>query len=254
MGGKGGLGVKPHAKLAEQVNGGRRGARGAVNAALIGLPRGDIDHEWREASDHAFIAQLGSVTFAGRQTMALRPFAEVLARAEAAMPADLIVRLSHSGVMQCRLARGTDHVISNHAWGIAIDLKLDGETMPEVDCDVVRLAKVMAAQGLVWGLAYGAANALHFEASAAMVRDWADRGVIRGCEAAFDPPLGVGDRGPDVSALQRGLNGLRDPQDVDVDGIFGTSTQSAVIDAEVRLGLPVTGRSSPALLDALSVV
>lgn len=246
--------MEPHAELADRVNAGRRGARGVVNAALIGLPRGDIDHEWREASDHAFIAQLASVTFAGRQTMALRPFAALLAQIETEMPDDLMARLSHSGVMQCRLARGTDHVMSNHAWGIAIDLKLDGETMPDVDRDVLRLAEVMAAHGLVWGLAYGAANALHFEASAAMVRDWAARGIVRGCEGAFDPPLGPGDRGPEVRAIQRGLNGLRDPQDVDVDGIFGPSTQTAVIDAEVRLGLPVTGRASPALLKALSVV
>lgn len=247
-----GTALRPHAELARQVNAGRRGARAVVNAALIGLPRGDMDHERREASDHAFIAQLASVTFAGRQTLALRPFARVLAAVDAAMPADLALRLGHVGVMQCRLARGTEHVVSNHAWGIAVDLKLDGETAPYVNDDVLRLAQIMAGHGLVWGLDYGAANALHFEASDAMVRDWADRGEVRGCDGGFDPPLGPGDRGPDVVALQRGLNGLRDPSDVDVDGVFGTATHAAVIEAEVRLGLPVTGLASPALLKALS--
>jgi hypothetical protein len=39
-------------------------------------------------------------------------------------------RLRTAGMMCCRNVRGSSRSISNHAWGTAIDMKIDGELVP----------------------------------------------------------------------------------------------------------------------------
>lgn len=242
------------------VNGSLLPAKGSVNTALIGTPRARYSADCEEATNHDFIAQITQFTFAGQPAWGLNPFVDVLRRIEAEIRdthPDLFEHLGHVGALCCRLVRGSISAISNHSWGIAIDLTFDGRTdvvgdnMIQAGLPVI--APIFQRHGLYWGIAFRNEDAMHFEASQQLVRQWAKEGLVRGSSSMPGRrSLSFGDRGPEVEALQIALNRLLSPLEIESDGIFGRHTRNAVIEAHVRLGLPPRSYASPAFMKQLT--
>ncbi len=236
---------------AERLNDRLLPARASLNTALIGLPRGNFTVNCQEATDHAFIAQVVKFTFARTSGWALAPFAAVLERVDHDLRRFLsrrMLRLGHDGALCCRLSRQSNDVISNHSWGIAIDLTLhpqDPTTGDEPDLSLLLdVAEILSAHDLYWGASFPKPEPMHFEASEQLIRFWAAEGDIRGAQETEDWCLQYGDRSLGVMRLQIGLNQLLDPSRIAEDGVFGTDTTSAVIEAHVRLGLPPCAQAS----------
>ncbi|GEM_PF-5353511 len=166
------------------VNGRLRPPGNDLNFALIGTPRRSFSEHGQEPDDPAFLSLIATADFGPFRATGLRPALKVLTRVmeEVAFHnADLHRRLSTSAMLCCRMARG-DRGVSNHSWGIAIDLKIDGigDTRGD-DCvqrGLLEIAPIFARHMFYWGAAFQMEEAMHFEASEQLVRLWAARGEL----------------------------------------------------------------------------
>ncbi len=112
-----------------------------------------------------------------------RIFAEVQAQEPA-----LFAALGTAGMLCCRRVRTTDGSISpnfsNHSWGTAVDIKIDGQLDPRNDGQALRgllmLHPFFNREGFFWGAGFGGTSedSMHFEASDELVRDWQQQGLL----------------------------------------------------------------------------
>lgn len=85
--------------------------------------------------------------------------------------------LGTAGMLCCRLVRGSATSISNHAWGTAIDVTLNGvlDTYGDdkVQYGLTLIAPLFNRHGWYWGAAFGVEDGMHFEAGRDLVGRWA---------------------------------------------------------------------------------
>lgn len=85
--------------------------------------------------------------------------------------------LGSAGMLCCRLVRGSATSISNHSWGTAIDLTLDGVLDAygddKVQYGLTLIAPIFNRHGWYWGAAFGKEDGMHFEGGRALVTEWA---------------------------------------------------------------------------------
>lgn len=264
------LDLIPFAALPEfnrfAANGVLRGARAAANLALIGAPRGTYDATCRPPQNPDFIALLVTQDFGPFRATGIRPAVRalqaVMAEVAAAHPG-VFARLTAEGMLCCRRSRAAcpSATISNHAWGIAIDLGLEGRVEPvgarRVARGLLEIQPIFRRHGFYWGGAFPAAEPGHFEASEQLVRRWAAAGEF-GAEAqalaagSARRGLAVGDRGVEVLTVQQALNAHL-PIQIDEDGIYGGDTQAAVIELQRRRRLRPDGIAGRSVQRALGL-
>jgi hypothetical protein len=85
--------------------------------------------------------------------------------------------LGTAGMLCCRLMRGSTTAISNHSWGTAIDLTLDG-VLDAYGDDVVQyglalISPIFNRHGWYWGAAFRKEDGMHFEGSQSLIDQWA---------------------------------------------------------------------------------
>jgi len=85
--------------------------------------------------------------------------------------------LGTAGMFCCRLVRGSATSISNHSWGTAIDLTLNG-VLDAFGDDTVQfgltlIAPIFNRHGWYWGAAFRTEDGMHFEGSKDLVDQWA---------------------------------------------------------------------------------
>lgn len=87
--------------------------------------------------------------------------------------------LGTAGMLCCRLVRGSTTAISNHSWGTAIDLTLDGVLDAygddRVQFGLLQIAPIFNRHGWFWGAAFRKEDGMHFEASQALIDQWVGR-------------------------------------------------------------------------------
>lgn len=85
--------------------------------------------------------------------------------------------LGTQGMLCCRLVRGSATAISNHSWGTAIDLTLEGilDTYGDgrVQVGLTQIAPIFNRHGWYWGAAFRKEDGMHFEGSKTLVEQWA---------------------------------------------------------------------------------
>jgi hypothetical protein len=215
---------------------------------LLGNPRGDYDQICREVTDPALKAHMQIASVGPFRVQGLRPAVAslkvVIAEIAVTQP-DVHAGLGSAGMLCARLVRSTNtKAISNHSWGTAIDLTLDGVLDVRGDNLVqeglTRIAPVFNRHGWFWGAGFRTEDAMHFEAGDDLIREWHAAGEFGGVSApAPEVLLTFGDRGPDVLALQRRLNELG--ARLREDGEFGPGTHAAVIAFQGSHGLRPDG-------------
>jgi hypothetical protein len=89
----------------------------------------------------------------------------------------LVYRVLGTAGMHCaRYVRGSTTNISNHSWGTAIDLTIDGILDPRGDNQVQfglhLISGIFNANGWFWGAGFTTEDAQHFEAGSALVQTW----------------------------------------------------------------------------------
>jgi len=84
--------------------------------------------------------------------------------------------LGTAGMLCARYVRGSTTIISNHSWGTAIDLTIDGVLDPrannQVQFGLQLIAPIFNAQGWFWGAGFTIEDGMHFEAGQALAGGW----------------------------------------------------------------------------------
>lgn len=84
--------------------------------------------------------------------------------------------LTSAGMLCARNVRGSKTSISNHSWGTAIDLKIDGELDARGDDEtqfgLELIAPIFNAAGWYWGIDFRTEDSQHFEAGRTLVSSW----------------------------------------------------------------------------------
>jgi hypothetical protein len=84
--------------------------------------------------------------------------------------------LGTAGMLCARYVRGSSTSISNHSWGTAIDLTIDGELDARGDNNVQfgleLIAAMFNAAGWYWGIDFRTEDSQHFEAGLALAGNW----------------------------------------------------------------------------------
>ncbi|HEX6908963.1 MAG TPA: M15 family metallopeptidase [Longimicrobium sp.] len=102
---------------------------------------------------------------------------------------DLFDAVGTAGVLCCRRVRrapgqSPSPNFSNHSWGTAIDLTIKGKLDPRgngtTQFGILLLAPFFNAERFFWGAGFRGASedAMHFEASDELVREWQRKGVL----------------------------------------------------------------------------
>lgn len=191
---------------------------------------------------------------------------------------DIYDRLSHAGMLVVRYQRPTkkkpvgcpNRPISNHSWGTAIDLLIDGlldcrgDNQSQHALNVI--APIFNKHKWYWGGAFPTEDAMHFEVSKEKLLEWHNAGLFgpvskRRPEAKIpESPrptstssssrhrsmfdwLQRGDRGPKVVELQNALKSRG--YTISSDGVFGKKTESALMDYQRKHGLSPNGIVGP---------
>ena len=221
----------------QAINPGLSATGNTLVGALLGHPRESYDDQCRPVTDPAFkrrivSADVGPFRVTGFD-LAVASLAAVMDDVEKERPA-VYRALGSAGMLCCRYVRGSSAVISNHAWGLAVDLKLNGHLDRRGDGRVQRglaqIAPIFNRHGWYWGAAFRTEDAMHFEVSRQLLLRWRDQGRLDAAgsgDSSDNTALQFGDRGPAVAELQRRLN-ARGPA-LTVDGLFGAQTRGAVL-------------------------
>jgi peptidoglycan hydrolase-like protein with peptidoglycan-binding domain len=229
--------------LPSSMNEGLQNARNSLLYTLLGNPHSTYSMECSHEGPMGELGQrmvwdedVGPFTVSGFD-LAVDSLREVLAEARTIYP-ELVDALSSAGMLCCRYVRGSETAISTHSWGIAIDLKVDGELDKPYDQKVQYglslLAPIFNKHGWYWGAAFPNEDAMHFELSQEKMLEWEAEGKLLKRAYTFEEKpsfytvLRLGDRGQAVLELQRKLNHLG--YALIEDGIFGNETYYVVID------------------------
>jgi hypothetical protein len=166
--------------------------------------------------------------------------------------------LGTAGMLCARLVRGSASSISNHSWGTAIDLTLNGildergDDARTTQRGLALIAPIFNRHGWYWGAGFPVEDSMHFELSDQKIRQLHAAGVFKGSPDTLPgPSLSIGDRGQQVRRLQEALNARG--ENLTADGIFGPATHTAVISFQARNGLTPDGIVGPRTRAALGL-
>jgi peptidoglycan hydrolase-like protein with peptidoglycan-binding domain len=99
----------------------------------------------------------------------------VMADIKAEQPA-VYKALGTQGMLCCRNVRGSTTSISNHSWGTAIDLTLEGILDAygdgRVQVGLTQIAPIFNRHGWYWGAAFRKEDGMHFEGGKAAIEKW----------------------------------------------------------------------------------
>ncbi len=111
---------------------------------------------------------------------ALDSLERIMGRLQETEP-DIYASIGTAGALCVRLIRGSSSSISNHSWGTAVDLKLEGRLDGFGDGStqfgLLIIAELFNEEGWFWGATYSREDSMHFEVGVETLRSWASAGL-----------------------------------------------------------------------------
>jgi hypothetical protein len=172
-----------------QYNVGLSSPSNARMIELLGNPRDSYTGDCQPVTNRTLARKIstqkiGNVRLTGL-TIAIESLKSIFVRVSVEIPA-LIPHLSTAGMLCCRRVKLPGGVlgrsISNHSWGTAVDVKVNGELDVQGDGRAQRglliLSTYFNAAGWVWGASFPREDAMHFEVSAQLLTKWSRDGLI----------------------------------------------------------------------------
>jgi hypothetical protein len=96
--------------------------------------------------------------------------------------ATLYDRISTAGALCVRRIRGSQNSVSTHAFGLAVDLNIDGvlDTLGDgkTQLGLTIIADFFQEEGWFWGASFGREDSMHFEVSREMITKWRSEGKL----------------------------------------------------------------------------
>jgi hypothetical protein len=160
-------------------NVGLTSASNATMRAQLGAPRATYSQACQAVTNATLAGRIVTRSVGPFHVTGLDSAVTSLSAIMTAIAADqrLVYRvLGTAGMLCARYVRGSTTNISNHSWGTAIDLTLDGILDPRGD-DQIQLglhliSGIFNANGWYWGAGFTTEDAQHFEAGTALVSTW----------------------------------------------------------------------------------
>lgn len=151
----------------------------------LGRPRETLTDDCQPITNERLAGQLVLQQVGPIQVKMLQPAAQSLGRVfekiRRADP-DLYAKINTSGSLCTRLVRGSDTSISNHSYGMALDLNIDGhlDTLADgkTQLGLTILADFFRTEGWVWGAGFGREDSMHFEVSREKLDEWLEAGLL----------------------------------------------------------------------------
>jgi hypothetical protein len=244
--------------IPDGINPGLNAARQVTMISLLGNPRGSFTRDCQPITNPNLRGLVTTADVGPFRVTGLRPAVDSLREVLEEIHGrerEIFGALGTAGMLCARLVRGSAVSISNHSWGTAIDLTLNGildaPGNRRTQRGLADIAPIFNHHGWYWGAGFPREDAMHFELSDQKIRELHAAGAFgAGAPSTLpDPALSIGDRGQQVRQLQEALNAQG--EHLIPDGIFGASTRSAVIAFQARNGLEpdgVVGRRTRAAL------
>lgn len=165
------------------VNSVNQGLRSPPNSLLetkFGRPRHDFGTDCRPPTNRTLAAATVTESVGPFRVTGLRPAVASLRQIFAEVQRDhpqLHAQLGTAGMNCCRLVRGSNHSISNHSWGTAIDMKVNGALVPwrsnYVIVGLAILAPYFNRHGWYWGAGYHhSKDPHHFECGSTLIESF----------------------------------------------------------------------------------
>jgi hypothetical protein len=233
--------------IPDGINPGLNGARQITMKALLGNPRGSFGRDCQPVTNPVLRKMIRTEDIGPFRVTGLGPaidtLKQVLVEVREEEP-EVFAALGSSGMLCARLVRGSASSISNHSYGTAIDLNLNGmldqRGNRKVQVGLARIAPIFNRHKMYWGAGFPTEDAMHFELSDQKIRELHAAGVFKDAPPTLpEAALSIGDRGQMVKRLQEALKAQG--EELIADGIFGASTHSAVVAFQARHGLTPDG-------------
>ena len=94
------------------------------------------------------------------------------------------MKLSSAGMLCVRRVRGSKTSISNHSWGTAFDIMIDGDLDDygdgKVQHGLTLIAPIFNKHGWYWGAHFRKEDGMHFEISVNKLKQWQSQGLLSG--------------------------------------------------------------------------
>jgi murein L,D-transpeptidase YcbB/YkuD len=242
------------------INQGLNAARQMTMLSLLGNPRGgNYDQECRPVTNARLRASVVTRSVGPFRVTGLLPavesLTEILADIQNEEP-EVHAALGTAGMLCARFVRNSTTSISNHSWGTAIDLNLNGQLdrpgNGKTQRGLASIAPIFNRHKWYWGAGFPREDAMHFELSDQKIRELHAAGVFEDAPTELPPPsLSLGDRGRQVKKLQEKLN--EHGANLEADGEFGRNTLAAVMAFQAANGLTVDGVVGPRTRRALGL-
>lgn len=152
---------------------------------VFGKPRANMTSECQSMTNARLKAKLKTARVGPiRVTMqqpALDSLGRVFEKIKATDP-DLYARINTAGALCVRHIRGAPGRTSTHAFGLSLDLNIDGKLDRlgdgKTQLGLTILADFFRTEGWYWGAGFSREDSMHFEASRDLVEKWVADGVL----------------------------------------------------------------------------
>lgn len=173
-------------KLAKsRFNKGITQPRNRTMLSILGQPRGQYGTDCQGITNPKLKALVETRQVGPIRVTMLKPALDSLERIAARLKEtepDLHDALGTAGGLCVRLIRGSRSSISNHSFGTAIDVKLQGKLDGFGDggtqFGLLLLAELFNEEGWYWGATYRREDSMHFEVGEETLKKWRAEGKI----------------------------------------------------------------------------
>jgi hypothetical protein len=152
---------------------------------LLGRPREVLTDDCEPMTNEKLKAMLVVEDVGPIKVQMLKPAVDSMRRVfekVRAVDEDLYNRISTAGSLCVRRIRGSQASLSSHAFGLSVDLNIDGhlDTLGDgkTQLGLTILADFFEAEGWIWGAGFGREDSMHFEVSREKLEEWRAAGEL----------------------------------------------------------------------------
>lgn len=154
-------------------------------ASTFGLPRQDLNDRCQSMANPRLRDLLRTEDVGPIRARLLAPaiasIRSVFAQVQEFEP-ELYARIASSGSLCVRLIRGSAGSASAHAYGLAVDINIDGQLDNFADgktqLGLILMADFFKKEGWIWGAGFRREDSMHFEVSREKIEEWRRDGLL----------------------------------------------------------------------------
>lgn len=167
------------------VNKGLEIASPSYLESVFGKPREVLTDQCQGMTNQRLASKLRTAQVGPIRVRMLEPALESLGRVFDKIKAtdpDLYARINTAGALCVRHIRGAPGRTSTHAFGLSLDLNIDGQLDRlgdgKTQLGLTILADFFRTEGWFWGASFGREDSMHFEVSRNLVEKWIEEGKL----------------------------------------------------------------------------